>query len=83
MAQILYMYIQKCTLVWHTYRTKTLMEKLQPIATAATIAVNEYDFSTFLELGRDLFCSGYTQLHALKHTLFAVPVLIFVKTDSI
>ncbi|XP_013119597.2 histone PARylation factor 1-like [Stomoxys calcitrans] len=46
-----------------------VMEKLQPIATAASIAVDECDFGTALELGIDLFCSGYTQLHKLLSTL--------------
>ncbi|XP_061397999.1 histone PARylation factor 1-like [Musca vetustissima] len=46
-----------------------VMEKLQPIATAASIAVDECDFGTALELGIDLFCSGYTQLHMLISSL--------------
>ncbi|XP_005191520.1 histone PARylation factor 1-like [Musca domestica] len=46
-----------------------VMEKLQPIATAASIAVDECDFGTALELGIDLFCSGYTQLHMLASSL--------------
>ncbi|KAM7364255.1 histone PARylation factor 1 [Cochliomyia hominivorax] len=49
--------------------TAAVMEKLQPIATAATIAVDECDFGTALELGIDLFCSGYPQLHMLIHSL--------------
>ncbi|TMW53801.1 hypothetical protein DOY81_001086 [Sarcophaga bullata] len=49
--------------------TKAVLEKLQPVATAATIAADECDFGTSLELGIDLFCSGYTQLHPLIHTL--------------
>ncbi|KNC30194.1 UPF0609 protein [Lucilia cuprina] len=58
--------------------TAAIMEKLQPIATAATIAVDECDFGTSLELGIDLFCSGYTQLHALVHSLL-VPAYSLLK----
>lgn len=46
-----------------------VLEKLQPIATAANIAMDECDFGTALELGIDLFCSGYSQLHMLASTL--------------
>ncbi|XP_075145505.1 histone PARylation factor 1 [Haematobia irritans] len=46
-----------------------VMEKLQPIVTAASIAVDECDFGTALELGIDLFCSGHTQLHMLISSL--------------
>ncbi|XP_065367526.1 histone PARylation factor 1-like [Calliphora vicina] len=58
--------------------TKAVMDKLQPIATAATIAVDECDFGTALELGIDLFCSGYTQLHSLIHSLL-VPAYSLLK----
>lgn len=46
-----------------------VMEKLQPVATAASIAVDECDFGTALELGIDLFCSGHPQLHMLVSSL--------------
>lgn len=58
--------------------TAAVMEKLQPIATAATIAVDECDFGTALELGIDLFCSGHPQLHMLIHSLL-VPVYSLLK----
>uniref|UniRef100_A0A1B0G9I4 PBZ-type domain-containing protein n=1 Tax=Glossina morsitans morsitans TaxID=37546 RepID=A0A1B0G9I4_GLOMM len=51
-------------------RIKTaVMEKLNPIAVAANIAVDECDFGTALELGIDLFCSGHKELHMLIQTL--------------
>jgi len=46
-----------------------VMEKLQPVATAANIAVDECDFGTALELGIDLFCSGRLELHMLVQSL--------------
>lgn len=38
------------------------MSELQPVVTAATIAVDECDFGTALELGIDLFCYGSDHL---------------------
>lgn len=38
------------------------MSELQPVITAATIAVDECDFGTSLELGIDLFCYGNEHL---------------------
>ncbi|XP_037948621.1 histone PARylation factor 1-like [Teleopsis dalmanni] len=46
-----------------------VMEKLQPLANAALIAVDECDFGTALELGIDLFCSGRSELHLLAKSL--------------
>uniref|UniRef100_W8C1U2 UPF0609 protein CG1218 n=1 Tax=Ceratitis capitata TaxID=7213 RepID=W8C1U2_CERCA len=46
-----------------------VIEKLQPIATAANIAMDECDFGTALELGIDLFCSGRRELHPLIQSL--------------
>ncbi|XP_055385774.1 histone PARylation factor 1-like [Condylostylus longicornis] len=43
----------------------SVMESLQPIITAANIAVDESDFGTALELGIDLFCSGHKELHEI------------------
>lgn len=41
------------------------MEGLHPVITAADIAVDEKDSATALELGIDLFCSGYEVFHEL------------------
>ncbi|XP_053969593.1 histone PARylation factor 1-like [Anastrepha ludens] len=46
-----------------------VIEKLQPVATAANIAMDECDFGTALELGIDLFCSGRRELHSLVQSL--------------
>ncbi|XP_011203082.2 histone PARylation factor 1-like [Bactrocera dorsalis] len=46
-----------------------VIEKLQPVATAANIAMDECDFGTSLELGIDLFCSGRKELHSLVQSL--------------
>lgn len=46
-----------------------VIEKLQPVATAANIAMDECDFGTALELGIDLFCSGRKELHSLVQSL--------------
>lgn len=43
---------------------KAAMSELQPVITAATIAVDECDFGTALELGIDLFCYGNDHLNA-------------------
>ncbi|XP_017082323.1 histone PARylation factor 1-like [Drosophila eugracilis] len=48
---------------------QTVLEKLQPVANAANIAVDESDFGTALELGIDLFCSGHKELHLLTSSL--------------
>lgn len=48
-----------------------VMEKLQPLITAANIAVDECDFGNSIELGLDLFCSGATRLHAIAMQLLA------------
>lgn len=42
-----------------------VLEKLQPVITAATIAMDECDFGTSLELGLDLFSSGYPELNGI------------------
>lgn len=38
---------------------------LQVVVTNASIAVDECDFGTGLELGIDLFCSGLKELHSI------------------
>ncbi|EDW83904.1 uncharacterized protein Dwil_GK13433 [Drosophila willistoni] len=48
---------------------QAVLEKLQPVANAANIAVDECDFGTALELGIDLFCSGHKELHMLASSL--------------
>ncbi|KAH8312375.1 hypothetical protein KR044_010456 [Drosophila immigrans] len=48
---------------------KAVLEKLQPVANAANIAVDECDFGTALELGLDLFSSGHKELHMLISSL--------------
>lgn len=48
-----------------------VMEKLQPLITAANIAVDESDFGNSIELGIDLFCSGSPRLHAIAMQLLA------------
>ncbi|XP_017845200.1 histone PARylation factor 1-like [Drosophila busckii] len=48
---------------------QAVLEKLQPIANAANIAVDECDFGSALELGIDLFCSGHKELHMLASSL--------------
>lgn len=48
-----------------------VMEKLQPLITAANIAVDECDFGNSIELGIDLFCSGSPRLHAIVMQLLA------------
>ena len=66
-----------CQMVYNTLQTfvcefgvrTAVMEKLQPVATAASIAMDECDFGTSLELGIDLFCSGHSQLHSLITSL--------------
>ncbi|XP_067613228.1 histone PARylation factor 1-like [Eurosta solidaginis] len=55
-----------------------VMEKLQPVATAANIAMDECDFGTALELGIDLFCSGRRELHSLVQSLL-VPAYSLLK----
>ncbi|XP_017465763.1 PREDICTED: UPF0609 protein CG1218 [Rhagoletis zephyria] len=46
-----------------------VLQKLQPVATAANIAMDECDFGTALELGIDLFCSGRQELNSLVQSL--------------
>lgn len=46
-----------------------VLEKLQPLANAANIAMDECDFGTALELGLDLFSSGHKELHMLASSL--------------
>ncbi|XP_055625999.1 histone PARylation factor 1-like [Toxorhynchites rutilus septentrionalis] len=46
------------------------MSQLQPIVTAAFIAVDECDFGTALELAIDLFCHGTENLHKVAKPLF-------------
>lgn len=48
---------------------QAVLEKLQPVANAANIAVDECDFGTALELGLDLFSSGHKELHMLVSSL--------------
>ncbi|KAH8358848.1 hypothetical protein KR093_002785 [Drosophila rubida] len=48
---------------------QAVLEKLQPLANAANIAVDECDFGTALELGLDLFSSGHKELHMLISSL--------------
>lgn len=48
---------------------QAVLEKLQPLANAANIAVDECDFGTALELGLDLFSSGHKELHMLASSL--------------
>ncbi|KAH8382812.1 hypothetical protein KR009_005374 [Drosophila setifemur] len=48
---------------------QAVLEKLQPVANAATIAVDESDFGTALELGMDMFSSGHKELHMLASSL--------------
>ncbi|KAM8705514.1 hypothetical protein ACLKA7_009900 [Drosophila subpalustris] len=48
---------------------QAVLEKLQPVANAANIAVDECDFGTALELGLDLFSSGHKELHMLISSL--------------
>ncbi|KAH8277478.1 hypothetical protein KR026_011394 [Drosophila bipectinata] len=48
---------------------QAVLEKLQPIANAATIAVDESDFGTALEFGIDMFSSGHKELHMLASSL--------------
>ncbi|XP_035920027.1 histone PARylation factor 1-like isoform X1 [Anopheles stephensi] len=46
------------------------MKELQPIITAANLAVDECDFGTMLELALDLFCSGAKSLTEVMKPLF-------------
>lgn len=46
-----------------------VMEKLQPMVTAANIAVDESDFGTAIELGVNFFCHGSHRLHGLAMQL--------------
>ncbi|XP_002014153.2 histone PARylation factor 1-like [Drosophila persimilis] len=48
---------------------QAVLEKLQPVANAAIIAVDECDFGSALELGIDLFSSGHKELHMLASSL--------------
>ncbi|XP_022217842.2 histone PARylation factor 1-like [Drosophila obscura] len=48
---------------------QAVLEKLQPVANAAIIAVDESDFGCALELGIDLFSSGHKELHMLASSL--------------
>ncbi|XP_039490616.1 histone PARylation factor 1-like [Drosophila santomea] len=48
---------------------QAVLEKLQPVANAANIAVDEMDFGSALELGIDMFCSGHKELHMLASSL--------------
>lgn len=48
-----------------------VMEKVQPLVTAANIAVDESDFGTAIELGVDFFCHGSKRLHGLAMQLLA------------
>ncbi|GLG99828.1 Uncharacterized protein GBIM_06210 [Gryllus bimaculatus] len=56
---------------------KALMDKLQPIITAANIANDECDFGTSLELGLDLFSFGGDVFHGMiKHLLCTAYALL-------
>ncbi|XP_049291281.1 histone PARylation factor 1-like [Anopheles funestus] len=46
------------------------MKELQPVITAANLAVDECDFGTILELATDLFCSGAKCLTEVMKPLF-------------
>ncbi|XP_053658924.1 histone PARylation factor 1-like [Anopheles marshallii] len=46
------------------------MKELQPVITAANLAVDECDFGTILELAIDLFCSGAQCLSEVMKSLF-------------
>ncbi|XP_030373711.1 histone PARylation factor 1-like [Scaptodrosophila lebanonensis] len=59
----------ECNGVEDSSAKQAVLEKLQPVANAANIAVDECDFGTALELGIDLFCSGYKELHMLASSL--------------
>ncbi|XP_017044301.1 histone PARylation factor 1-like [Drosophila ficusphila] len=48
---------------------QAVLEKLQPLANAANIALDESDFGSALELGIDLFSSGHKELHMLASSL--------------
>ncbi|XP_016954335.1 histone PARylation factor 1-like [Drosophila biarmipes] len=48
---------------------QAVLAKLQPVANAATIAVDESDFGSALELGIDMFSSGHKELHMLASSL--------------
>ncbi|XP_017130905.1 histone PARylation factor 1-like [Drosophila elegans] len=48
---------------------QAVLEKLQPVANAAIIAVDESDFGSALELGIDMFSSGHKELHMLTSSL--------------
>ncbi|KAH8344093.1 hypothetical protein KR084_004274 [Drosophila pseudotakahashii] len=48
---------------------QAVLEKLQPVANAANIAVDESDFGSALELGIDMFSSGHKELHMLASSL--------------
>lgn len=48
---------------------QAVLEKLQPVANAAIIAVDESDFGSALELGIDMFSSGHKELHMLASSL--------------
>lgn len=60
-----------------------MMEGLQPIVTAAYIAVDESDFGTALELGIDLFCSGIEVLHDLAEKMLATGYMQVNRPKSI
>ncbi|KAL5280413.1 C4orf27 family protein [Megaselia abdita] len=55
-----------------------VVEKLQPIISAASIAADECDFGTGLELGIDLFCSGHKNLHDIVRSLL-IPAYSLLK----
>lgn len=55
-----------------------VMEKLQPIISAASIAADECDFGTGLELGIDLFCSGHRNLHDIARSML-IPAYSLLK----
>uniref|UniRef100_A0A182NP67 Zf-CCHH domain-containing protein n=1 Tax=Anopheles dirus TaxID=7168 RepID=A0A182NP67_9DIPT len=53
-----------------THKFQEAMRDLQPIITAANLAVDECDFGTVLELAIDLFCCGSKGLHEVMKPLF-------------
>lgn len=48
-----------------------VMERVQPLLTAASIAVDESDFGTAIELGVELFGHGSPRLHAVAMQMLA------------
>uniref|UniRef100_A0A182W7X1 Zf-CCHH domain-containing protein n=1 Tax=Anopheles minimus TaxID=112268 RepID=A0A182W7X1_9DIPT len=56
----------------NTNKYQEAMKELQPVITAANLAVDECDFGTMLELAMDLFCSGAKCLTEVMKPLFFI-----------